>query len=179
MLLERNSPYLAVLLHFSITCELCSWRRIIQNACYTAVNHTAYLSEETSVLLHRVPKVMFLSCDWWISIHFVCFCFKMTISIMIDGSIVSLNQTSVLTQKAHQFIDSWPHITNPKCIIIYSIQVDKWCFPHTLVQKHLKNLNKFSSVPVGVPGNPRGRPLREAAGWWIISIPLTAPSQKH
>ena len=33
-----------MLLHFSITCELCSRRRIIQNACYTAVNHTTDLS---------------------------------------------------------------------------------------------------------------------------------------
>ena len=23
--------------------------------------------------------------DWWISIHFVCFCFSMTVTIMIDG----------------------------------------------------------------------------------------------
>ena len=31
--------------------------------------------------------VMFVSCDWWISIHSVSFCFKMTITILIDGSI--------------------------------------------------------------------------------------------
>ena len=44
-------------------------------------------SQETSVLLNRVQKVMFLSCDWWILLHSVCFCFKMTVMIMIDGSL--------------------------------------------------------------------------------------------
>ena len=32
------------LLHFSITCELCSSRRIRQNSFYAAVNHVADLS---------------------------------------------------------------------------------------------------------------------------------------
>ena len=44
-------------------------------------------SQETSTLFHRVQKAMFLSCDWWISIHSVSFCFKMTVKIMIDSSI--------------------------------------------------------------------------------------------
>ena len=44
-------------------------------------------SQETSTLFHRVQKVMFLSCDWWISIHSVCFCVKMSVTMMIDGSI--------------------------------------------------------------------------------------------
>ena len=43
-------------------------------------------SQEISELFHRVQKVMFLSCDWWISIHSACFCFKMSVTIMIDGS---------------------------------------------------------------------------------------------
>ena len=46
-----------------------------------------WTSKETSALFHRVQKVMFLSCDWWILIHSACFCFEMTITIMIDSSI--------------------------------------------------------------------------------------------
>ena len=48
-----------------------------------------WTSKETRALFPIVQKFMFLSCDWWISIHSVCFCFKMTVTIMIDGSIKS------------------------------------------------------------------------------------------
>ena len=44
-------------------------------------------SQETSALFYRVQKVMFLGCDWWISIHSDCFCFMMTVTIMTDDSI--------------------------------------------------------------------------------------------
>ena len=46
---------------------------------------TSWTSQETSVIFHKVQQV--LDRDWWISIHFACFCFWMTIMITIDGSI--------------------------------------------------------------------------------------------
>ena len=51
------------------------------NAFYVPINHVADLSGNNS------EKVMFPCRDWRISIQFTCFCFKMSFTIMIDGSI--------------------------------------------------------------------------------------------
>ena len=69
--------------------------------CVTLPSITPRSSQETSALFHRVQKVMFLSCDWWISIHSVCFCFKMTVRIMIDGSIKPNRMSGFELQSSH------------------------------------------------------------------------------
>ena len=38
---------------------------------------------------------MLLVRDWWISIHFACFCFWMTVTIMIDDSVKRNNIVSL------------------------------------------------------------------------------------
>ena len=58
-------------------------------------------SQETDVLFHRVQKVVFLSCDWWISTHSACFCFKMTVTIMIDDSIKPNRMLGFELQRSH------------------------------------------------------------------------------
>ena len=39
------------------------------------------------MIFQRGQKVTLLFRDWRISIHFACFCFWMTVTIMIDGSV--------------------------------------------------------------------------------------------
>ena len=39
------------------------------------------------MIFHRGQQVTLLVRDWQISIHFACFCFWMTVTIMIDGSV--------------------------------------------------------------------------------------------
>ena len=69
-----NKNILFYFLRLSITCELWSSRRFIQNVFYAAINHVADLSEN-KFDISGVQTVTFLSCDWPVSIHFVCFCF--------------------------------------------------------------------------------------------------------
>ena len=56
---------------------------IMKNACYIFLT-----SQEISAIFWKAQKVKFLSCDWWILIHFLCFCFKKIILIIIDRSII-------------------------------------------------------------------------------------------
>ena len=44
-------------------------------------------SQETSAIFQRGQKVTLLVRDWRISIHFACFCFWISVTIMIDGSV--------------------------------------------------------------------------------------------
>ena len=53
----------------SITCQLWSLRCIMQNACYLAVNHVTDLLGNKSDIWKGFKKDMFLSCNWWISMH--------------------------------------------------------------------------------------------------------------
>ena len=58
-------------------------------------------SQETSTLFQRGKQVTLLVHDWWISIHFACFCFWMTVTIMIDGSIKSNYKFDFKLQSSH------------------------------------------------------------------------------
>ena len=44
---------------------------------------------------------MLLVCDWRISIHFACFCFWMTVTIMIDGSVKRNRKFGFKLQSSH------------------------------------------------------------------------------
>ena len=55
----------------------------MQHSFYAAVNHVADLSGNK----YDISQVTLLVRDWRISIHFACFCFWMTVTIMIDGSV--------------------------------------------------------------------------------------------
>ena len=55
------------------------------NAFYTTANHVMDLSGN-KCNMGRVQKVIFLCFNWRIFIHFACFCFSMSITIMSDGS---------------------------------------------------------------------------------------------
>ena len=64
---------------------------VVQDAsckiCFTLPSIMLQTSQETSAIFQRGRQVTLLVPDWQISIHFACFCFWMTVTIMIDGSV--------------------------------------------------------------------------------------------
>ena len=44
---------------------------------------------------------MLLVRDWWISIHFTCFCFWMTVTIIIDSSVKCNRKFGFKLQSSH------------------------------------------------------------------------------
>ena len=55
--------------------------------CCTLPSIMSRTPQETSVIFQRCQNVTLLVHDWWISIHFLCFCFWMSVTIMIHGSV--------------------------------------------------------------------------------------------
>ena len=86
---------------FSITCELCSSRRIMQNLLYTLPSLMSRTSQEASPIFQKGGQVTLLVCDWRISIHFACFCFWMTVTTMIDGSVKRNRKFGFELQSSH------------------------------------------------------------------------------
>ena len=64
-------------------------------------------SEEISAIFRRAQKATFLSCDWRILIHFVCFCFWMSVTIIIDGSIKHNRNFAFELQSLHAIEKSY------------------------------------------------------------------------
>ena len=58
-------------------------------------------SQETGVIFQRGQQVMLLVRDWRISIHFACFCFWMTVTIMIDVSVKRNRKFGFKRQSLH------------------------------------------------------------------------------
>ena len=88
------------ILRFSITCKMWSPRRIMQN-CFTLPSIMSWTSQETSTIFQRGQQVTLLVRDWRIAIHFTCFYFWMTVTIMIDGSVKSNRKFGFKLQSSH------------------------------------------------------------------------------
>ena len=58
-------------------------------------------SQETRAIFQRGRQVTLLVRDWRISIHFTCFCFWMTVTIMIDGSAKCNTKFGFKSQSSH------------------------------------------------------------------------------
>ena len=58
-------------------------------------------SHETGAIFQRGQQVTLLVHDWQISIHFACFCFWMTVTIMIDGSVKRNRKSGFKLQSSH------------------------------------------------------------------------------
>ena len=61
----------------------------------------SWTSQETSTIFQRGQQVTLLVRDWRISIHFACFYFWMTVTIMIDGSVKRNRKFGFKLQSSH------------------------------------------------------------------------------
>lgn len=56
--------------------------------CFTLLSVMLQTSQQICSLFQRVQQVILLSCDWGISIQLVCFCFWMSVTVMIDDMLL-------------------------------------------------------------------------------------------
>ena len=69
--------------------------------CFTLLSIMSRTSQETSTIFQRCQKTMVLVHDWQILIHFACFCFWMSFTIMIDDSVKYNRKFGFILQSLH------------------------------------------------------------------------------
>ena len=72
----------------------------MQNSFYAAVNHVVDLSGNKCNISARSTGHALVR-DWQISIHFACFCFWKTVTIMIEGSVKRNRKFDIKFQSLH------------------------------------------------------------------------------
>ena len=93
---------------------------------FTAVNHCSGPLTKQKRLPERGQKVMFVRCDWWISVHFVGFCiFCGQSRLNLSPEWTALTQPLVwssATLLPNKACLSLPHIqdTFPSALLVYS-----------------------------------------------------------
>ena len=61
--------------------------KVVVGSMLTLPSILSQTSQETTAIFQRGQQVTLLVRDWRISIHLLCFCFWMTVTIMIDGCV--------------------------------------------------------------------------------------------
>ena len=140
-------PCCTFLLFFSlINTGTLKFKRQLKFLLLTAVNHLSWPLKKENLLLW-VQK--FMVCDWWISIHFVCFC--------VSGFVACdhyKRQLRLQQRRMQFFILSW--LLNSRVCVLLEIAVTamqllslRWITPVKLsaIHTHLESTSFYKMLP--------------------------------